>query len=468
MKVALAKGDGSFATPVSVGLPAAACPVYYAAAGDINGDGKVDLVIPYGSDQICGSSGSGVSGYYVALGHGDGTFSAPVFTATGYELYSLTLADLNNDGNLDLILNDGDFTGIFNIQAPSYGPAYTVSVAMGHGDGTFANSNSILQNYVVTGIAAGDINNDGKTDLVLSAQEVLNTSLQTAGILLITGNGDGTFGTPTEIASDNYFFDVKLADMNNDGNADIVATYYSTPALLNGYCGMVTLLGYGNGGFAPPVNEFEGLDNTLALVGHFVNDGAMDVMDDTGFGAGLFVGQGGTTLTLGVSASSIVFGQTVTLTATVTPVLSGRPAATGLISFYDGSTLLGSASVASGSAVYTTSSLASGSHSIQTVYSGDAHFNPNRTAASVITVATLVPEFSLTSSPSTLSLAKGAQGIITLNLTANATFSGAVSLTCSGMPSGLVSQLWPLIQLGPPPRFNAQEARGVEQRGRSA
>jgi hypothetical protein len=370
LKVALGKGDGTFATPVPVGLPAAACPVNYAAAGDINGDGKVDLVIPYGGDQLCGASGSGVSGYYVALGRGDGTFSAPVFTATGIELYSLTLADFNNDGQLDLILNDGDFTGILNSQAPSYGPAYTISVAMGHGDGTFANSNPVLQNYVVTGVAAGDINNDGKTDLVLSAQEVLGTSLQTAGILLITGNGDGTFNPPSEIASDNYFFDVKLADMNNDGNADIVATYYSTPALLNGYCGMVTLLGYGNGGFAPPVNEFEGLDNTLALIGHFMNDGAMDVMNDTGFGAAFFVGQGGTTLSLGASTSSIVFGQTVTLTATLTPVLSGRPASTGTISFYDGSTLLDSAPLTSGAAVYTTSSLASGSHSIHAIYSG--------------------------------------------------------------------------------------------------
>jgi len=432
--VALAKGDGTFATPVSVGLPAAACPVYYAAAGDINGDGKVDLVIPYGGDQTCGASGSGVSGYYVVAGNGDGTFAAPVFTAAGTQLYSLTLADVNNDGALDLIIDDGNFSTIAN-SPPAYGPEYTVSIALGNGNGTFQSVNPILQDQIVTSVAVGDLNNDGKNDLVLCSQATLGEGLSTGGILLLTGNGDGTFNPPSEIATDNWFWGVKVADMNNDGNADIVATFYETPALPTNYYGMVTLIGYGNGQFAPAVEELEGDDATLPMVGHFVNDGAMDVMDNTGYGAGLFVGQGGTNLALSSSASSIVFGQTITLTATLNPVLSGRPAATGTISFYDGATLLGTAAVSSGTAVYTSPSLASGSHSIQAVYSGDVNFNPNHTAASVITVAALVPAFSMTSSTATLSLADGGEGIVTLNLAANAAFNGPVALTCSGMPA---------------------------------
>lgn len=433
--VALAKGDGTFGTPVSVGLPAAACPVFYAATGDVNGDGKVDLVIPYGGDQSCYASGSGVSGYYVVVGNGDGTFAPPAFTAAGTQLYSLTLADVNNDGALDLILDDGDFSTIAALPAPSYGPEYTVSIALGNGNGTFQSVNPILQNQVVTSVAVGDLNDDGKSDLVLCSQAVVGADLSTGGILLVTGNGDGTFNPPSEIATDNWFWGVKVADMNNDGNADIVATFYETPELPTNYYGMVTLIGYGNGNFAPPVEELEGNGATLPFVGHFVNDGAMDVMDNTGFGSGLFVGQGGTHLALSSSVSSLVFGQAITLTATLNPALSGRPAATGTISFFDGTTLLGTAGVSSGTAAYMSSMLSSGTHSIEAVYSGDANFNPNHTAASVITVAALVPAFSLTSSMATLSLVDGGQGIVTLNLAANAAFTGSVSLTCSGMPS---------------------------------
>ena len=222
----------------------------------------------------------GATGYYVSLGKGDGTFSAPVFTATGTELYSLVLADINKDGKLDLLINDVPFV---------VGSGFQLSTAVGNGDGTFGLSSVVVQNYLLSNVVVADINNDGNPDLVLSSEEVLNNDVSTGGILLITGNGDGTFNTPSQIATGNFFYGLEVADMNHDGNADIVATLFNTPAQPVDYYGMVTLLGYGNGQFSGPFNQLESLASTLPQVGSFVNDGAVDVMTETGYGPGLFI-----------------------------------------------------------------------------------------------------------------------------------------------------------------------------------
>ncbi len=86
------------------------------------------------------------------------------------------------------------------------------------------------------------------------------------------------------------------------------------------------------------------------------------------------VSQAATTTVLSSSANPSVFGQPVTLTATVAPVAPGSGTPTGTASFFDGATLLGSAALSSGVATLTTSSLSVGTHSITAVYSGDGNF----------------------------------------------------------------------------------------------
>ena len=75
-----------------------------------------------------------------------------------------------------------------------------------------------------------------------------------------------------------------------------------------------------------------------------------------------------------LAGATVAFGQAGTLTATVTQSMPNRPAPTGTVSFYDGTTLLGSAALSSGSADLATSALAVGSHSITAVYSGSADY----------------------------------------------------------------------------------------------
>ena len=423
--VSLSNGDGTFATPVAINMPTLTCPLSYAAAGDLNSDGKQDIVVAYGGDQVCGGT-TVVSGYYVIAGKGDGTFQTPVFFPSGTQLYSATLADMNLDGNLDLILDD--------VPTATSG-AFLVTLQAGNGDGTFGAESTLLTNYVVTDIKVADMNQDGNPDLLLAAEEIYGSDVTTAGLVLINGNGDGTFGSHSLIAGGNVFLQTQVADMNGDSIPDIEASLYTNGAQPNTYYGFSTLLGLGGGGFSAPVNQLIPLNGVLPLVGNFYDDNAPDLVTDTFYGIDLFLGQGGTTLSLSTSAPSVAYGSTETFTAKLAASMTGRPALTGTVSFYDGTTLLGTASVSGGAATFGTAALAMGTHNVTAVYSGDANFNVNTSGASPVAVTSLAPAFALSGSSTTLTLSQGANGIVPLTLTANATFSGPVNLTCSGAPA---------------------------------
>jgi hypothetical protein len=408
----------------------------YAATGDVNGDGKIDVVVAYGGDSSCGASGSTPSGYFVALGNGNGTFQTPVFTAQGAELYSATLADINMDGNLDLVLDDTPFAG---------GSNFAIYVLLGNGDGTFGAPNTVSSDYVISQVIAGDYNGDGKPDLILFSQGEQSDEdpLTTAGILLLPGNGDGTFGAPSQIGTGNFFLTGALADVNGDGLPDLLASLYGTNGPPNTYFGFSTLLGEGGGAFSSPVNTLQPLLSYNVFVGNFYDDNAPDVIIDTPAGTALYLGQGGTSVALGSSSSSITFGQTETLTATVTASMSTRPTPTGSVSFYDGTTLLNSSAFNNGAFTYSTSTLAAGTHNITAVYSGDANFNPNTSAAVSLTVTALTPAFTLSASPESTSVSPGESAVATLTLAANPTFSNSVSLACSGAPANATCTINP-------------------------
>jgi sugar lactone lactonase YvrE len=153
------------------------------------------------------------------------------------------------------------------------------------------------------------------------------------------------------------------------------------------------------------------------------------------------------TATLVSSLNPALVTTAVTFTATVSS--SGTP--TGSVGFYDGTTLLGSVTLSQSTAAYTTSSLATGTHSITAVYGGDNTFASATSSA----LSQVVQDFSLavggsaagSSNPPTQTVVPGGTATYTLALgpTTGITFPVPVTLSVSGVPPGATATVTPQV-----------------------
>ncbi|WBP85190.1 Ig-like domain repeat protein [Kitasatospora cathayae] len=141
------------------------------------------------------------------------------------------------------------------------------------------------------------------------------------------------------------------------------------------------------------------------------------------------VAKANTTTALTSAPDPSVFGQAKVLTATVTAVAPGAGTPTGTVSFFDGATLLGTATLVAGVATFTTSALGVGSHALTAVYSGSARFNGSTSPVDTQTVAKANTTTALTSVPDPSVF--GQPKVLTATITAVA--PGA------GTPTGTVS-----------------------------
>jgi len=153
------------------------------------------------------------------------------------------------------------------------------------------------------------------------------------------------------------------------------------------------------------------------------------------------VGKAAPTIALVASANPVLAQTAVTFTATVAST-TGTP--TGMVGFYDGTTLLGSATLAHGTAAYTTSVLTSGADSIKAIYSGDANFSTATSTA----VSETVQDFSLNIASSGSSSATTVPGgtanyMLAFGPSTGTTFPAAVILSVSGLPTGATATLTP-------------------------
>jgi len=241
-------GDGTFAHAVTItGLTD---PVGIEAV-DVNGDGKLDLVVAEQS----------ANDIAVLLGNGDGTFQAPIRTGGSYHAFSISVADFNGDGIPDV--------------AASQYPDSRVTILLGQGNGQFVVSNTYYAGEYPASIVAGDFNNDGKIDLVAADQ----TPYRGSGLSLLLGNGDGTLQKALAVNAGHAEYYVVAADVNNDGNLDLIATNGGTSVSAQ------LVLGNGDGTFQPATNIFPGTSTVGPVMAVDLNgDGIIDVAAETANG----------------------------------------------------------------------------------------------------------------------------------------------------------------------------------------
>jgi Bacterial Ig-like domain (group 3)/FG-GAP-like repeat len=160
--------------------------------------------------------------------------------------------------------------------------------------------------------------------------------------------------------------------------------------------------------------------------------------------AAVSVTQAASTTAVTSSAATANAGVSVTFTATVSSTVTS-PAPTGTVQFYDGTTALGSAiTLASNAAIYTTTSLTGGTHSITAVYSGDANFATSTSTAFTQTIQGIT----LTNTAVTGTVSPGQSASYTLTVTSEGGLNESTSFACTGVPKGAACSVSPQTVTG--------------------
>jgi hypothetical protein len=414
--VLLGNGDGTF-QPVATYGSGGVIPQSVAIA-DVNGDGKPDLLVancgPTGSSN-CGVTGNGVVG--VLLGNGDGSFQPAVsYDAGGRNADSVVVTDVNGDGKPDLVvgtfyyyvgvlLGNGDGTfqpvvtylgqtniasvavGDFNgdgkpdLVATTSGSPEGVFVLLNNGDGTFPHVGAHYTGGAALSVAVADVNRDGKLDLVVANYGGGKNYDGSVGVLL--GNGDGTFQLSKVLDSAGHSpFSVVVTDVNHDGVPDIVVANCSSGLDLcnSNTKGSITVLLGGVDGIFQPARKYPSSPLPFGLATADVNGDAWPDLAVASYGGvELLLNTAGrvpSTTAMSTSGTPSLIGQSVTFTATVTSKYGTIPNGES-VTFYDGTTPIGTGTTAGGMASFTTSSLTGATHNIKGTYAGDATFQPS-------------------------------------------------------------------------------------------
>jgi VCBS repeat protein len=191
VSVNLGKGDGRFRSPLNAGTAS----TFDMAVGDFNGDGKLDVA-------IAGYLNSTQGVVQILLGKGDGTFIIGQTIKLALIPFSITAADFNNDGKVDLAVGSDK-----------------VYLYKGAGNGTFQSAGSITVGTLgsIRQVRTGDFNADGKADL--SVSDGLN-------LFALWNAGNFVFKTVL-LKSTQWGINATPVDVNQDHFTDLLDTYYT-------------------------------------------------------------------------------------------------------------------------------------------------------------------------------------------------------------------------------------------------
>ncbi|HEX4066706.1 MAG TPA: VCBS repeat-containing protein [Acidobacteriaceae bacterium] len=203
----LGNGDGTFQPPTTIGTVEYPSIVDMAVA-DVNNDGKLDLIVAGNNNNTSGVTTS-EGGFEIFLGNGDGTFQSPLTYTTPYIPNSITTGDFNRDGLIDVAV--GDDHGEVEIWNNTGGGAFTLA-----------------KSVVITSVAnavevrAGQFDGDGITHLATQTGGV--------GVAVAWNDGAENFTVQTVDAHDARTFGfMNVGRVAQDGRDDIILSYQCPP-----------------------------------------------------------------------------------------------------------------------------------------------------------------------------------------------------------------------------------------------
>ena len=401
----------TFTASVSVNAPGtgtATGNVAFEDGATFLGDGTLD---GYGNATYT-TANLAVTGHTItAVYLGDGNYAISSGSTSLTVNEAATTTSLTSDSNPSVFGQTVTFTANVSVNAPGTGTA-TGTVAFqdgatflgdgtldGYGNATFTTANLAVTGHTITAVYLGDGNyaiSSGSTSLTVN-EAATSTSLtsdinpsvfgQTVTFTAsVSVNGPGS-GTATGTVS--------FVDSN--GNV------LDTETLVNGQAASIGISTLAVG------------SDTIAAV--YSGDGNFTMSSGS---TNQTVNQAATSSTLTSDTSPAVFGQTVTFTATVSVNAPGAALPTGTVTFYDGSSVLGSGTLdSSGRATFSTSALNVGDHVITAIYSGDGDCNTSSSAGLTQTIATVDTSSSVVSSVNPAVF--GQQVTFTATVSANAT-----------------------------------------------